>query len=315
MAYEISEGPLKGVVLPKADPYGGTPDFDPNKPGVVVVDPDWEGGPLEVDFSTFSKQKAKFNAEASKRGVMADAHDFYKEINSQMKTKEAEIADVFASEPALKPVTFNLDAVEASSDVQNEVVGQVTAVSSDQTEVHRQSRLLEQNALNAGYTDLAPSFAELCNSLNSQGAAINAILELMKNSSPVKKEFVMPVNTDNDTDRHDKFHVSSNADELVDTGIPFLTAKPQKPQYEAYFEMEKMGTMAARYHAVVSGQDCLALVYDTRFEDGFQYLPPNLGEESINVSVPKLNNAVFSCSSLGLHWTLGCLDVVVLIKR
>jgi len=99
-------------------------------------------------------------------------------------------------------------------------------------------------------------------------------------------------------------------------GVPFLEGdKPQKPQYETYFEMSKMGTMAARYHAVIDGQDCVALVYDTRFEDGFQYLPPNLGEEKIKVSVPKLNNAAYTCSSLGLHWTLGCMDVVILIKH
>ena len=99
-------------------------------------------------------------------------------------------------------------------------------------------------------------------------------------------------------------------------GIPFLKGdKPQRPQYETYFEMPKMGTMAARYHAVIDGQDCLALVYDTRFEDGFQYLPPNLGEERITVSVPKLEGTVYTCSSLGLHWTLGCMDVVILIKH
>ena len=79
--------------------------------------------------------------------------------------------------------------------------------------------------------------------------------------------------------------------------------------------MAKMGTMSARYHSVVEGQDCIALIYDTRFEDGFQYLPPNLAEEKIGVSVPKLNNTKYMCSSLGLHWSLGCLDVVILIKH
>ena len=99
-------------------------------------------------------------------------------------------------------------------------------------------------------------------------------------------------------------------------GIPFLEGdKPQRPNYEIYFEMPKMGTMAARYHAVVEGNDCLALIYDTRFEDGFQYLPPSLGEEQISVSVPKLSKTPYTCSSLGLHWTLGCMDVVILIKH
>ena len=98
--------------------------------------------------------------------------------------------------------------------------------------------------------------------------------------------------------------------------IPFLEGdKPQRPLYETYFETPQMGTMAARYHCVVVGQDCLALVYDTRFEDGFQYLPPNLGEERVKVSVPKLGNSVYTCSSLGLHWDIGCLDVIILIKH
>jgi hypothetical protein len=30
--------------------------------------------------------------------------------------------------------------------------------------------------------------------------------------------------------------------------------------------------------------------------------------------VPKLK-ASYICSSLGLHWTLGCLDVVILIRH
>jgi hypothetical protein len=96
--------------------------------------------------------------------------------------------------------------------------------------------------------------------------------------------------------------------------IPFFSGvKPERPQYEVYFEMAKLGTISARYHAVVASDACVALIYDTRFEDGFQYLPPNLGEEQIMVSVPKTKET-YACSSLGLHWSLGCLDVVILIR-
>jgi hypothetical protein len=96
--------------------------------------------------------------------------------------------------------------------------------------------------------------------------------------------------------------------------IPFFSGvKPERPLYEVYFEMAKLGTMSARYHAVIAGDACVALVYDTRFEDGFQYLPPNLGDEQISISVPKTKET-YLCSSLGLHWSLGCLDVVILIR-
>ncbi len=97
--------------------------------------------------------------------------------------------------------------------------------------------------------------------------------------------------------------------------IPFLTGeKPQKPQYEVYFEMGKLGTMAARYHAVVPGNQCLALIYDTRFEDGVQYLPPNLGEQEFQVTVTKPKPGKFVCLSFGVHWSLGCLDVAILVQ-
>jgi hypothetical protein len=143
--------------------------------------------------------------------------------------------------------------------------------------------------------------------MTQQRDAINALISAQTTKSvPAEKTAVV----------EDKVEEAPEAAAVFLHNIPFLAGdKPQRPQYETYFEMSKMGTMAARYHSVIEGSDCLALIYDTRFEDGFQYLPPSLGEERITVSIPKLDNAVYTCSSLGLHWTLGCMDVVILIKH
>lgn len=145
---------------------------------------------------------------------------------------------------------------------------------------------------------------QLMAGMTQQRETINALVALQTEKTAVEDVVVEDVVKEEEADPYPQH------------GIPFLEGdKPQRPQYETYFEMSKMGTMAARYHAVVEGNDCLALIYDTRFEDGFQYLPPSLGEERISVSVPKLNKTSYTCSSLGLHWTLGCMDVVILIKH
>jgi hypothetical protein len=98
-------------------------------------------------------------------------------------------------------------------------------------------------------------------------------------------------------------------------GIPFLaSAVPAKPAFTVYFEFAQLGTMSARYHQVVDAKECLVLVYDSRFEYGQQYLPPNLGpEQTISVGVAETGSS-YNVASLGLSWTLGCLDFVLLIK-
>lgn len=99
--------------------------------------------------------------------------------------------------------------------------------------------------------------------------------------------------------------------------MPFINGPiPRKPKREVFFELGQLGKMAARYHAVCDGGDCLALVYDTRYEDGFQYLPPDLGKETIQVVVKSAKgNKKYTCSSMGLQFRVGILDVVVLIQH
>ena len=165
-------------------------------------------------------------------------------------------------------------------------------------------------------TQPSRELAELRQHMTGQGETINALIGavnrmLEKPVEPPVVEAPKPV-TKEEEQAPEKTEPTWGISSL---DIEFLVdGKPQRPMYETYFEMSKMGTMSARYHAVIVGKDCLALVYDTRFADGFQYLPPNLGEEEILVSVPKMDNATYTCSSLGLHWTMGCLDVVILIK-
>ena len=89
---------------------------------------------------------------------------------------------------------------------------------------------------------------------------------------------------------------------------------PQKAKKQIIFEFAEFGKQLARYHAIVESKYCLALVYDTRYEDGIQYLPPDLGEKPIKVILPEENKS-FTVYCLGLSFSLGCLDVIILVKN
>ena len=308
--YHSDSPDIPGTVLPRSDKDGNPIAFDPNKPQAVIVDPYEEGGGFQVDFAQLSKVKGKFNNAAGQRDAGEDPSKFLKTFASNLKEekpkKEVESAPVAAVEDfqELAPIKPLLNSTE------KEVKGKL-----DEKKEVAQAQMAELEEVRGtyeeiqGYQDKGPDFNELLGYLSKQGAALNALVGTVN-------DLGNRIHNQKEEPEVEEETVEEPVQEsLVDTNISFLTAKPQRPQYETYFEMSKMGTMAARYHAVVAGQDCLALIYDTRFEDGFQYLPPNLGEEQITVSVPRLDNAKFVCSSLGLHWSLGCLDVVILIKH
>lgn len=105
------------------------------------------------------------------------------------------------------------------------------------------------------------------------------------------------------------------ADVLANLEMPFITGdKPQRAKQVVYFDMGVLGNMMSRYHAVIEGQDCIVLVYDTRYEDGQQWIPPDRGEEPFHLQIENAKKK-FLCSSLGLHFNIGVLDVTVLIRH
>lgn len=294
--YHANISSIPGTMIPRAGKDGLSLAFDPNRPQTVIVDPEERGGGFTLDLAALSSVRSKFNSAATQASAVADVSQFYKSFSEVLKEKPAKperktMDNVESGFGPIPPIsTPNLEAkVNEALDRERLEAERVL------DNIDRHSR----SVMHPGYQDLGPTFEVLIRQLNQQGAALNALMTSRTEEKPEEKE---EVSTKENT-------------VTVDTQIEFLTPKPQRPQYETYFEMQKMGTMAARYHAVVPGQDCLALIYDTRFEDGFQYLPPNLGQEKITVSVPKLSGTPFNCSSLGLHWSIGCLDVIILIKH
>ena len=96
--------------------------------------------------------------------------------------------------------------------------------------------------------------------------------------------------------------------------IPFIDgAMASKPQYEVFFDLGPLGQAAGRYHGVVETDRLVVLLYDTRFENGFQYLPPSGQQKPMRMECPKIGKT-FHAVNAGLTYSLGCIDQLVLIK-
>lgn len=306
--YFPNRGGMPGTMIPRSGKDGQSLGFDHNRPQKVIVDPGEVGGGFELDLAELGKHKKTFNAAATKATVASDVTSFYRELSQRLAAPEPEpVKEKPVSEP-IKP----LEALPPIQPLPN-LTPELTAPADAAAEVERMIAEQAQKAAELKRQYFAPPVAPmpdpaLYQQLNQQTQLINALIERVNVMSSKPPERLPDVKPEPEQDP-----AAQAAEAFASLQIPFLSGeKAIRPEYETYFEMAKMGTMAARYHAVVPGQSCLALIYDTRFVDGFQYLPPNLGEERLTVSVPKLKQT-YVCSSLGLHWSLGCLDVVILI--
>jgi hypothetical protein len=97
--------------------------------------------------------------------------------------------------------------------------------------------------------------------------------------------------------------------------IPFASGPlPEKPRTQVMWDLGELGQMSTFYHAVLDGNGCVILVYDTRYEEGQQFVPPNRGLETIELHLPKTQRS-FTICSMGLSNRLGVFDLIILVKR
>jgi hypothetical protein len=96
--------------------------------------------------------------------------------------------------------------------------------------------------------------------------------------------------------------------------LAYITGtEPVKPSHTVIVDLgAELGQMSARYHDVVEGNGCLALVYDTRYEEGQQWAPPTRGDRAMTIHCAATNKTYTACS-MGIQFPLGVLDVIVLI--
>lgn len=88
---------------------------------------------------------------------------------------------------------------------------------------------------------------------------------------------------------------------------------PLKAKRRVMFELPEAGQFSTVYHEVIDSARCVALVYDTRYVDGTQYVPPDLPDKVFSLHVPHMKKTI-EVSSMGLTFSLGVFDVIVLVK-
>lgn len=117
-----------------------------------------------------------------------------------------------------------------------------------------------------------------------------------------------------------------DAPEAVITGFETLNLSwlngplPGKPRRKVFFDIPGGGTHSAMYHdIIVTDVGDVVLVYDTRYEEGTQFLPPTLGPEiaiSLSIQAPKKTESIVKqVCSLGLNFQFGVFDMIVLVKK
>lgn len=87
-----------------------------------------------------------------------------------------------------------------------------------------------------------------------------------------------------------------------------------KAKRRVFFDFGGTGKQSAFYHDVIESNSCVALVYDTRYENGTQFEPPDLEDAKIQLAVPHMKKT-FQVSSMGFSFSMGVFDVIVLVKH
>lgn len=94
--------------------------------------------------------------------------------------------------------------------------------------------------------------------------------------------------------------------------IPFINGPTAgKARSQAFFSLSNGAKMSATFHGIVEAKTCVVLVYDTRYEDGVQFMPPEALDGPIQLTVAA-SKKEYSVLSVGTVFRLGVLDFIVL---
>lgn len=94
-----------------------------------------------------------------------------------------------------------------------------------------------------------------------------------------------------------------------------------KPKHTVYFDLGPGGKLSAKFHDVIDAENAIVLVFDRRYEDGTQYIPPENPDMPITIgfAASKLKSdkqdKTYQVRSVGLTFQEGVLDYILLVKE
>jgi len=95
--------------------------------------------------------------------------------------------------------------------------------------------------------------------------------------------------------------------------IPDLGPSPVKPQHKLTFDLGEGGKLTSWYHWVNEQDDGLFLIYDTRFDYGTVFEPPNLGERRPIRVTHTATSRSWDVYSLGFVHSFGVFNIINLV--
>lgn len=334
--HENVPGMPPGIMIPLSGsvedgrPFG----LDHNKPTKVIVDPGEPGGGFEVDVSDMA-DSIRNNSTAA-RSAAADPSGFYRSQSiAEASSKLAVSLDSLTLPAAGResgPVPVMAVPVQPMP-ASTSFASEFDALNTDRA---RKSEPIDSSYVpSAEMTKMRQELAELTHQLQRHQIESNSMLrqiaatnqkELppeteLRSLDTFPREAVTqrqrapdyrPVNKD----EQPKTDISGRDFDAFFAGIkmPYLApVTPIAPSMQVMFDLPNIGAISANYHDVIVATNCLILVYDSRYQGGYQYIPASMDDLLFRVSIPKQTKSVYTCSSLGLTFSLGCLDIILLI--
>lgn len=316
--HEVRRYGVGATMIPRARPDGRSLAFDPTVAGVAHVDPYEEDGGVVVDFSELQEGQIK-EAEMTSSYTHEVLYKLGKppqlfNLNNNAAPAETQMAP---GQPAVRGGDYVVPASnpDGSQLVSGPIVHAPVTVAPAVVPRSPQGAQAMQSAIpnHISGQDLSPeaalTFAQraaapdpgMAELRQMIGALANTVAHLANTSRALPK--VPP-----------KEALPEDWGGFETLQVPFLRG-PQglKAERQIYFELQGFGKIASRYHEVIATDKCLILVYDTRYEGGQEFEPPETSDDQVFlVSVPHLSKR-FICRSAGIRFNMGALDFFVLI--
>jgi hypothetical protein len=290
-------------MIPHARADGTSRGFDHNKPTLLhIIDPLDPTNNVTVDPRKFTAANIA-QAIGAVGGNIGHGDDESK-VNAQSVFKS-----LGASTPDVAPVSQPLRSAPVRSVMGGPVLdGPVLdALPSEVKMAEAPASSPSPVAGEAAISQLHPLFeAMLQNFLNTKlaGSPPATAQPVLSRPAPVSAASAIPTET------------PSKA-----TGITCVDGGVKRPSIHVTFNMGKTGgIVTAHYHEIGFGgpsdaPTCVVLVYDTRYDEGQQYTPSDLGSDhpiTLTIKHDGKSRSLSVCS-VGLMFDLGCLQCVMLI--
>lgn len=292
------------AVIPSASKNGVSHGFDPTIGGEVCIDPGEEGGGAIFNPNAVTAEQIQAAVASAET-----PHDAYYRL-STLKPNTVNVRTQ-RNVPGTIRVDTGINPIMPGSYVVPHVDNNPLTHLNTQEESFSVSDQTPRYAQPQPEPQVGPDLASTLLAMQTQIAALSQrvapqpVLPSVTGMSATP----LPVYANKKNPRKDAEAESYFSSLLV----PFLVSdQPVKPKQRVAFELPNAGRISASYHDAIIGDNCVILVYDTRFEHGMQYVPPDMRQQFFPIHL-LTQRKTFNVAWMSLKFTMGVLDFMVFV--